>query len=151
MGNHHIYSGAHTTYNRGRHVLSTVLRCETDAEIPILSIMEAIWPLKQVESIIHSSKTLMALLSPLIATWHDTHPGKIIEAAAKKDHFVSYCVETLDYYLSFSRECQNNRLLPPRLLPFFLRIHTNSQGFHLSSLFKKTSMKNFTEYIASFW
>ena len=29
--------------------------------------------LKQVEShIIHSGKTLMALLSPLIATWHDT-------------------------------------------------------------------------------
>ena len=58
--------------NRGRHVL---LRCETDAEIPILSIMEAIWPLKQVEQrshIIHSSKTLMAVLSPLIATWHDT-------------------------------------------------------------------------------
>ena len=56
-------------------------RCETDAEIPILSIMEAIFevlkqvplrPAARVEHIIHSSKTLMALLSPLIATWHDT-------------------------------------------------------------------------------
>ena len=38
LGNHHIYSSAHTAVlgNRGRHVL---LRCETDAEIPILSIM----------------------------------------------------------------------------------------------------------------
>ena len=49
----------------------------------------------------------MALLSPLIATWHDTdatayHEDPYAAAAdAKKDHFVSYCVETLDYYLSF--------------------------------------------------
>ena len=49
----------------------------------------------------------MALLSPLIATWHDTDATAYQEdpfaatADAKKDHFVSYCVETLDYYLSF--------------------------------------------------
>lgn len=54
-------------------------------------------PLKQVEShIIHSSKTLMALLSPLIATWHDTakeDPWTGWSAWEKKDHFVSHCVQ----------------------------------------------------------
>ena len=71
--------------------------------------------LKQVENhIIHSSKTLMALLSPLIATWHDTakqDPSSASAFTGKRTRDMGFRLSVLKEFLQMQKwkvceECQ---------------------------------------------